>query len=107
MEVAMSVKIRAPRSAGRFAAGVALLVLASAAGPASAQVGNGQAGKGQGGALRQACAADVQTLCAGIQPGGGRLKTCLREHADKVSDGCKTALKAAKAARVASKPAAS
>ena len=51
------------------------------------------------GALRQACRGDVRALCAGIQPGGGRILQCLRDHADKLSDGCKQALQAAKAAK--------
>jgi D-serine deaminase-like pyridoxal phosphate-dependent protein len=41
---------------------------------------------------RAACEADVQKLCAGVQPGGGRILACLKEHKDAVSDGCKQAL---------------
>jgi hypothetical protein len=41
---------------------------------------------------RTACATDIQTLCAGVQPGGGRILACLKEHKDKVSDGCKKAV---------------
>jgi Cysteine rich repeat len=41
---------------------------------------------------RAACATDIQTLCAGVQPGGGRIFACLKEHKDKVSDGCKKAV---------------
>lgn len=51
------------------------------------------------GAVRQACAADLQTYCSGVQPGGGRIKACLRQNADKLSPACKTALRNAKAAR--------
>lgn len=47
----------------------------------------------QDGALRQACAADVRTVCAGIMPGGGRIKQCVIEKFDQLSDGCKAALK--------------
>jgi hypothetical protein len=36
---------------------------------------------------RAACGPDIQTLCAGVQPGGG-----LKEHKDKVSDGCRKAV---------------
>jgi hypothetical protein len=46
-----------------------------------------------------ACQNDVQTLCAGVQPGGGRIAQCLKAHADQVSQGCKTALAEARAAR--------
>jgi hypothetical protein len=41
---------------------------------------------------RAACATDIQALCAGVQPGGGRILACLKEHQDKVSDGCKQAV---------------
>jgi Cysteine rich repeat len=41
---------------------------------------------------RAACNTDIQTLCAGVQPGGGRILACLKEHKDKVSDGCKKAV---------------
>jgi len=49
------------------------------------------------GALRQACMSDVQTVCAGIAPGGGRIKQCMTEKFDQLSDGCKSALKQAHA----------
>ena len=38
------------------------------------------------------CAADIKTLCAGIQPGEGRIKTCLKSHMAAVSDPCKDAM---------------
>jgi Cysteine rich repeat len=41
---------------------------------------------------RAACATDIQTLCPSVQPGGGRILACLKEHQDKVSDGCKQAV---------------
>jgi hypothetical protein len=31
-------------------------------------------------AIRAACADDAQKLCAGVQPGGGRIVACLKEH---------------------------
>ena len=43
-------------------------------------------------AARAACETDIQTLCAGVQPGGGRIIACLKEHKDKVSDGCRQAV---------------
>jgi hypothetical protein len=42
-------------------------------------------------ALRAGCAADAQRLCAGVQPGGGRILACLKEHKDALSDQCKQA----------------
>ncbi|MDP9012636.1 MAG: cysteine rich repeat-containing protein [Pseudomonadota bacterium] len=40
-------------------------------------------------AIRAACADDAQKLCAGVQPGGGRIVACLKEHKDSLSDRCK------------------
>src|SRR6202165_1712495 len=42
-------------------------------------------------AIQAACAEDAQKLCAGVQPGGGRIVACLREHKDSLSDRCKQA----------------
>ena len=42
-------------------------------------------------AIRAACAGDAQKLCAGVQPGGGRILACLKENEDSLSDGCKQA----------------
>jgi hypothetical protein len=42
-------------------------------------------------AIRAACAGDAAKLCAGIQPGGGRVIACLKEHKDALSDQCKQA----------------
>ena len=42
-------------------------------------------------AIRAACAQDAQTLCSGVQPGGGRIVACLKEHKDQLSDKCKQA----------------
>jgi hypothetical protein len=41
---------------------------------------------------RAACATDIQNFCAGVQPGGGRIIACLKQHKDQVSDGCKQAV---------------
>jgi hypothetical protein len=48
--------------------------------------------------IREACRQDVEQLCAGVQRGGGRIMQCLRDQADKVSNGCKEAMQAARAA---------
>ena len=42
-------------------------------------------------AIRTACAEDAKKLCAGVQPGGGQIVACLREHKDSLSDGCRKA----------------
>jgi hypothetical protein len=41
--------------------------------------------------IRSGCAEDAQRLCAGVQPGGGRVLACLKEHKDALSDTCKQA----------------
>ncbi|MGA8863442.1 MAG: cysteine rich repeat-containing protein [Gallionella sp.] len=47
------------------------------------------------------CAEDAARLCVGIQPGGGRLARCLKEHAAELSPACKKSI--AKAKRKAAK----
>ena len=42
-------------------------------------------------AIRAACGADAQKFCSGVQPGGGRVVNCLKEHKDELSDKCKQA----------------
>jgi hypothetical protein len=39
--------------------------------------------------VHQACQDDVQKLCKDVQPGGGRLIKCLKEHENEVSAECK------------------
>ena len=50
-------------------------------------------------AIRAACTADAQKLCAGVPSGGGRIIACLKEHRDSLSTQCKQA--AAQAANAA------
>ena len=54
-------------------------------------------------AVRQACQADISSLCPGIQPGGGRIKVCLKQNKDKLSQGCRSAIADAMQARRAAK----
>ena len=49
----------------------------------------------------EACKADVQTLCPGVQPGDGRIKQCMTKNRSKLSDGCKAALKEQRAKKKA------
>jgi hypothetical protein len=42
--------------------------------------------------LRQACQADYQKLCPGVQRGGGRIIECLNAHKDNLSTACQEAL---------------
>ena len=41
---------------------------------------------------RAACETDIQKLCPGVQPGGGRILACLKQHRDQVTDACKQAV---------------
>jgi len=98
--------LRAPRRARFAVARIAVtggLLFGLTAVTAAAQ----PAGGGQGEAeLRAACGSDIQTLCPGVQPGGGRLKACLKQNSAKVSLGCKKALVEAKRSRAEEKGAA-
>jgi hypothetical protein len=47
------------------------------------------------------CAADIRSQCAGVRPGGGRIKTCVKEHIKDLSDKCQARLAEFAAARQA------
>jgi len=47
--------------------------------------------------VREACRPDVERLCKDIKPGGGRIRACLKAHETELSDGCKAAIKDARA----------
>ena len=38
---------------------------------------------------QQVCAEDIQKFCKDVQPGGGRIAKCLKEHACDLSPACK------------------
>ena len=42
--------------------------------------------------MRSACGADVRTLCAGVDPGGGRILQCLTSNASSLSPECRSVL---------------
>jgi hypothetical protein len=90
--------------AAAMAAALGLAMAGAAAAQEQAPQGAGAGGGGRG-AVRHACAADIQTYCPGIQPGGEQLRECMRQNAEKLSGGCKDALKAARAARRGQRPA--
>ena len=46
----------------------------------------------QGAAVRQACGPELQQHCAGIEPGEGRLRTCVKENFTAFSEPCKKAM---------------
>jgi hypothetical protein len=60
------------------------------AGSAQAQVPPQMRGEAM--TLMQICRSDYDRLCAGVQPGGGRVLACLHEHAHQVSAACGQAL---------------
>ena len=35
------------------------------------------------------CVADIKAKCAGVQPGEGRIRDCVKTHAAEFSDPCK------------------
>ena len=53
---------------------------------------------------RAACRADVDKLCAGVQPGGGRIIACLHQNEAQVSAACKDALAKAREKRAPGVP---
>jgi hypothetical protein len=55
-----------------------------------------QESKAQAGALA-ACKADAARICPGIEPGGGKIIQCLKQHKDDVTIGCAKELKSIKA----------
>lgn len=51
-----------------------------------------RSGAAQQGLPRQACGADISQVCAAVQPGGGRISECVREHFTEFSAACRNAL---------------
>ena len=54
---------------------------------------------------RAACKADVEKLCSGMQPGGGRIVGCLKQNEAQVSAACKDALAKARERKAPAAPA--
>ena len=46
----------------------------------------------QGSAVRQACGPELQQHCAGIEPGEGRLRACVKDNYAAFSEPCKQAM---------------
>jgi hypothetical protein len=44
-------------------------------------------------AVQEACKIDVEAYCADVERGEGRVLNCLKEHRDRVSDACKSAVR--------------
>jgi hypothetical protein len=43
-------------------------------------------------AAMKACGGDVKSLCAGVQPGDGRVRACIKSHFNDVSAPCQAVL---------------
>ena len=43
-------------------------------------------------AVLGSCKPDIRTFCSEILPGGGRIKTCMKQHLHELSEPCKEAL---------------
>jgi len=72
---------RGPAKVTRFGLAASLLALLPLGGAAAQQ-----------GPARQACGADIDRVCAGIQPGDGRITACVGEHFTELSAACRNAL---------------
>ena len=53
--------------------------------------------RGEAMTLMQICRGDYDRLCAGVQPGGGRILACLQNHANQLSSACGQAMPRAQA----------
>jgi hypothetical protein len=51
--------------------------------------------KEEGKEFHEACKADVDAQCKGVQPGQGRIARCLEEHKDKLAPACKEKMREA------------
>lgn len=60
------------------------LALATLAATPQAQAGDAKS-------VRSVCRADYERLCHDVQPGGGRIKACMKEHLSQLSEDCRNA----------------
>ena len=65
---------------------LSVLGLALALGPGAAMA--------QTAAEREACQADFEKYCPGVEPGGGRVLECLGKHLDQLTPQCKSMVEA-------------
>lgn len=74
---------------------IALLVLAAT--PAAAQ--QPQLSWNDARQIRNNCAADVQKLCPGVQPGNGQIMNCMTDKKDQLSETCRQTLQSIRATK--------
>jgi cysteine rich repeat protein len=79
-------------SRASLALGMALVLVSSVAMAQTAKQKETQA-------FAKACAGDIKRLCPGVPPGEGRIKACMKAHADKLSRPCFDAILGAAASR--------
>jgi hypothetical protein len=79
----------------------ALILLAVVLASGTSRAADQPAGNGP----RAACKAEVEKLCSGIEPGGGRIVACLRQNDAQLSAPCKEALAQARARKAPEAPA--
>jgi len=66
--------------------------LAAGTGSSSAQGRASPEARAKAKELAQVCRGDFQKLCPGVQPGGGRILACLRQHSGSLSQPCRDAM---------------
>ncbi len=72
---------------------MALTILGAAlSGPAFAETPTTTPTRAQIQAVAKACRGDIHQFCDGVQPGGGRILACMREHKDQLSQTCQDAM---------------
>jgi hypothetical protein len=79
--------------AGLVSVSAALPVVSSAQTQVSPQM------RGEAMTLMQICRGDYDRLCAGVQPGGGRVLACLQNHASQLGAACGQAMPRAQSLR--------
>ena len=87
----------------KLSSSCAALVLALlAVGPALAE--DAPAAPARPARAKMACRPDVKRFCGDVQPGGGRIVACLKDHSADLSPDCTTALAVMEARRANAAP---
>ncbi|MBJ3775135.1 cysteine rich repeat-containing protein [Acuticoccus mangrovi] len=78
--------------AGRAFGALTLGAVLLPAGLAMAQTAQPRITQAEAMQIASACKADIQRICPGVQPGGGRVMACMRAKASEVSPGCQAVI---------------